>query len=58
MDKIKIRLATTSEPDLNGIANIHRKEEHIPWNNDDKILFIIILSVDNPHLMLYNMLNP
>ena len=33
MDNVKIRKATASESDLNGIVHIHRKEEHIPWNN-------------------------
>jgi len=32
-NNIKIRKATTSEADLNGIVHIHRKEEHVPWNN-------------------------
>jgi len=31
MDNVKIRQMTTSESDLNGIANIHRSCED-PWN--------------------------
>ncbi|MCL2773069.1 MAG: GNAT family N-acetyltransferase [Oscillospiraceae bacterium] len=33
MYNIKIRQATASESDLNAIVHIHRKEEHVPWNN-------------------------
>ncbi|MCL2056701.1 MAG: GNAT family N-acetyltransferase, partial [Oscillospiraceae bacterium] len=30
---VKIRKATASEADLNGIVHVHRKEENVPWNN-------------------------
>ena len=33
MNNIKIRQATASEADLNGIVHIHRKEADVPWNN-------------------------